>query len=399
MSAGKGVLALILFLCAALASDAQKKTKSQLQKERQQNVQKIKEVEKILNQTSTKRKNSLGELTALNQRISEQEKLIQAIKNEMSFLENEIGETNGFIRALQNDLAKLKEEYAAMLFAAQKANNSTTRLTFLFSADSFEQLMMRLRYMRQYGEKRKIQANAIMAVQGELEGQVKQIESKRTEKNKLLQEELSENQNLAGLKKKQNTLVQALTKEEKSLKQDLDQIKKALAALDNKINEIIKEEMERASREAKSKTASSAAAVALGSSFAENRSKFPWPVKGFVSMGFGKQRHPVLKGIYMENNGVNIQTAENEKVRSIFEGEVSRVAFTNALVGNTVIISHGEYFTVYSGLKEVYVKTGQKVAINQEIGQVLSNAEGIAEMRFQIRKNTQPLDPQQWLRK
>jgi murein hydrolase activator len=387
---------LMLLLCAA-AVEAQQKSKSQLQKERQQSLKKIKEVENILSETTAKKKNSLGELTALNQRVNEQQSLINSIKNELAFLENEIGETNGFINALQEDLTKLKKEYAAMLFAAQKANNSTTRLTFLFSASSFEQLVMRLRYMRQYGEKRKIQANAIIAVQGELGGQVKKIESKRAEKNILLKEELSENQNLADLKKKQNDLVKTLSKQEKALKQDLDEMKKALAALDKKINEIIKEEMERAAKEAKAKTATSAAAVALSASFADNRAKFPWPVKGFVSLGFGRQKHPVLKGIYLENNGVNIQTAENEKVKSIFDGEVTAVAITPQ-IGNTVIIAHGEYFTVYSGLREVYVKRGQRVNINQEIGQVLSNAEGISELRFQIRKNTTPLDPQQWLR-
>jgi len=114
-------------------------------------------------------------------------------------------------------------------------------------------------------------------------------------------------------------------------------------------------------------------------------------------MAFGRQKHPLLKGIYVENNGVNIQTTEDEKVKSIFQGEVRAVAFIPPL-GNSVIITHGEYFTVYSGLKEVYVKRGQKVTISQEIGEVLSNSDGISELRFQIRKNTTPLDPQLWLR-
>jgi septal ring factor EnvC (AmiA/AmiB activator) len=397
MTAGKSLLLLAILLFTVPSVEAQKKSKAQLQKERQQNLQKIKEVEKILEETTYKKKNSLGELTALNQRIREQENLIGSIRNEIRFLDNDIVENNGFITALDEDLSKLKEEYAAMLFAAQKANNSTTRLTFLFSADSFEQLMMRMRYMRQYSEKRKIQAAAITAVQDELAGQVRQIESKKSEKKDLLGEELSENTNLTSLKKKQNTLVKSLEKEEKSLKQDLNEIKKALAALDRKINEIIKEEMERAAREARLKSGSSAASIALSSSFEDNKSKFPWPVKGFVSMGFGRQKHPLLRNIYIENNGVNIQTAENEKVKSIFEGEVTAVAFIPPL-GNSVIITHGEYFTVYSGLKEVYVKRGQKVTLSQEIGQVLSNAEGISELRFQIRKKTTALDPQLWLR-
>ena len=98
----------------------------------------------------------------------------------------------------------------------------------------------------------------------------------------------------------------------------------------------------------------------------------------------------------MQNDGVNIQTKENEKVKCVFEGEVRRVAFT-PLFGSTVIINHGEYYSVYTGLKDVYVKIGQKVATNQEIGLVISNNEGISELRFQIWKNMTTLDPQAWL--
>lgn len=396
MTAGKSILAFTLFICIAFSATAQK-TKAQLQREKQQNIQKIKEVEKILSETTNKKKNSLGELTALNQRIREQEKLISSIKSEVALLEDDIDENNEFIRALEEDLKKLKAEYATMLFAAQKANNSATRLAFLFSADSFEQMMMRMRYMRQYAERRKIQAGAITAVQGELSGQVKKIEIKKSEKKTLLHEEVSESTNLTGLKKKQNVLVKSLEKEEKSLKRDLEETKKALAVLDKKINEVIKEELERAAREAKSKPGNNVSAIALSSSFEENKKKFPWPVQGFISQAFGRQKHPLLKGVYIDNVGVNIQTSENEKVKSIFEGEVRELALI-APWGNTVIIRHGEYFTIYSGLKDVFVKRGQKVSIGQEIGQVLSNSEGISELRFRIHKNTTPLDPQLWLR-
>jgi len=396
MTAGKSIVAFTLLICFAFSVTAQK-TKAQLQKEKQQNLEKIREVEKILSETTTKKKNSLGELTAFNQRIREQEKLISSIKSEVALLEDDINENNELIRALEEDLKKLKSEYAAMLFAAQKANNSATRLMFLFSAESFEQLMMRLRYMRQYSEKRKVQAEAITAVQYGLSVQIQQIEIKKSEKNSLLKEELSENTNLTGLKKKQNVLVKSLEKQEKSLKQDLEETKKALAVLDMKINEIIKEEIERAAREAKAKPGTTTTSTALSSSFAENKKKFPWPVQGFISQGFGRQKHPLLKGIYIDNVGVNIQTAENEKVRSIFQGEVHAVALIQPF-GNSVLITHGEYFTVYSGLKEVYVKKGQKVSLGQEIGQVLSNSEGISELRFRIYKSTTALDPQRWLR-
>jgi septal ring factor EnvC (AmiA/AmiB activator) len=394
MSAGKFVLLLFLTVGFCFSASAQRKTKSQLQKEKQQSVEKIKEVEKILTETTNKKKNTLGELSALNQRVVEQENLIGSIKKEISFLNSEIGENNDIIRVLDDDLKKLKKEYSAMLFAAQKANNSSTRLTFLFSSESFDQMIMRLRYMEQYGETRKLQAELIGEVQGELGSQVKEIESKRAEKNHLLAEGVAENQNLALLKKQQNSLVKSLEKEEKQLKRDLDETRKALALLDRKINDIIKEEME---REALALKSNKSVSLALSSSFEENKNKLPWPVStGFISQRFGRQNHPVLKGIIMQNDGVNIQTKENEKVKSVFDGEVRRVAFIPTL-GSTVIINHGEYYSVYTGLKEVYVKTGQRVTTNQEIGQIISNNDGISELRFQIRKQTTALDPQAWL--
>jgi murein hydrolase activator len=292
MYAGRCLPILILIVACGFSVTAQKKTKGQLQKEKQDNVARIKEVEKILNETAAKKKNTLGELTALNQRIVEQQTLVNSIRGEITFLNTEIRENNDIIAVLDDDLNKLKKEYAAMLYAAQKASNSTTRLTFLFSSESFDQLVMRLRYMEQYSETRKLQAELIGQVQAELGQQVKQIENKREEKNQLLREGEDESENLATLKKKQFNLVKTLEREEKQLKRDLEDTKKALAVLDRKINDIIKEEME---REALALRGSKSVNVALSSSFEENKNKLPWPVStGFISQKFGRHNHPVL---------------------------------------------------------------------------------------------------------
>lgn len=397
MTAGR----LLIFLFFALvfsAAQAQKKTKAQLQKEKQQQLEKIQEVEKIIGETADKKENTIGELVALNQRIVEQENLIESIRKEISFLDGEIGENNDIIQALQDDLKKFRKEYASMLFAAQKANNSTTRLTFLFSAASFDQFLMRLQYMEQYSETRRLQADLITQVQGELTGQIKTIEGQRTEKNKLLQDGVNENQHLAELKKKQNAMVRSLEKEEKKLKKDLDASRETLAKLDKLIETVIREEIEREAALAAASNTSSSKAIALSASFEDNKNKLPWPVSsGFVSQKFGLQNHPVLKGIVQKNDGVNIQTKSNEKVKCVFEGEVSWVSFIPN-VGSAVLVKHGEYFTLYAGLKEVSVKQGQKVIVDQELGKVISSPDGVSELHFEIRKTIQPLDPQTWLR-
>lgn len=400
-----GRLSLIAFLFfIALPGLAQKgKSKTQLQKEKQENVEKIKETERILNETAQQKKNSLGELSALNQRITQQEQLIGSIKSEIHLLERDIDEDNDMIDALRDDVQNLKKEYASMLFSAQKSSNKLDQLTFLFSAKSFDQLSMRMKYMQQYGKARKDQAEAIGRTQRILAEQVRQTETVKVAKNQLLGDQVKENRNLGSLKDKQRGVVRELQKEERRLKVDIEETKKAVAQLDRAIDEIIREEIARAEREEREARARAAkpktkeTAVALSASFEDNKNKFAWPASGFVSQKFGKQPHPALKGIVINNNGINIQTRQEEKVKCIFTGEVRQVA-AFGVIGNSVIVNHGDYYSVYAGLKDVFVKRGDKVTANQEIGQLMTNSEGVSELRFMIYKNNQPLNPELWLR-
>lgn len=392
-AAALALLTILLLPCA----EAQKKPdKNQLQKEKQKSIARIRETEKILLETAQKKKNSLGELAAVKERIREQEQLIGTIREEMSTLEQDLLENHAILQTLSNDLNQLRAEYGKMVFAAQRARQSTDQLTFLFSSTSFHQVVMRLRYMEQYGRLRKEQARAITLVSKQLESQILVTDSLRIGKNRLLQEELQENDRLASLRKQQKDLVQSLEKQEKQLRKDLEETRKAVARLDKMISDLVKEEMARATRESAGRESRSAPTV-LSASFEGNKKKFSWPTNGFISQRFGKQRHPVLPRVETWNDGINIQTREGEEVTAVYSGEVRRVAFIPG-IGTSVIIKHGEYFTVYAGLKDVAVKTGDKVESGQKIGLVLSNGEGKSELRFQIRKNTVALNPEEWLR-
>lgn len=405
MSAGRCSLLLVLLLVAApaFAQKSSPKSKAQLQKEKQQNLEKIKETERILAETSQQKEHTLGELSAVNQRIDQQEKLISSIKSEIRLLDNDIDEDNDIIEALQTDLGDLKKEYATMVQAAQKSNGKADELLFIFSATSFDQFILRLNYLEQYGRKRKEQANAIVKVQKIIGDQVKQTENIRKAKSVLLTDEEKENRNLESMKAKQRNIVRSLQKEEKRLRADLEETRKATALLDKAIEEIVREELARAEREREARARANAAvrtpesSTVLSASFEENKRKFPWPASGFISQKFGRQNHPALKGIVINNNGINIQTRQDEKVKCIFDGEVRQVVVVGVL-GNSVIVNHGDYYSVYAGLKQVYVKRGDKVSANQEIGQVLMNGEGVSELKFMIYKKGTPIDPEGWLR-
>ncbi len=138
----------------------------------------------------------------------------------------------------------------------------------------------------------------------------------------------------------------------------------------------------------------------LNTDFEKNKGKLPWPVeKGVITSRFGKQAHPVLKGIVIENNGIDITTEKNASVRALFRGEVSSVIVIPG-AGKAVIVSHGAYRTVYSNLRETSVSKGQKVETKGTVGTVLTDDNG-SVAHVEIWKITAEglvkVDPGPWL--
>ena len=136
----------------------------------------------------------------------------------------------------------------------------------------------------------------------------------------------------------------------------------------------------------------------LSEDFASNKGKLPWPVaKGVITIGFGEQEHPTIKGFMINNNGVEIATSKGSTARAVFGGVVTGVT-TVPGIGKIVIIRHGEYLSVYSNLDEVSVKAGDKIALKQNIGAVAYDSEdNRTAINFQIWKGQRILNPQEWL--
>lgn len=134
----------------------------------------------------------------------------------------------------------------------------------------------------------------------------------------------------------------------------------------------------------------------LSNAFAAAKRRLPWPVQsGFISDRFGVKQHPVLSGVMINNNGIDIQTSTNATVRAVFGGEVKDISNIPGL-GNVVLIQHGEYFTVYANLKQTFLTVGQKVLAKETIG-TAGESGGVTEMNFQVWHNSEHLNPENWL--
>ena len=371
------------------------RNKGQLEKEKVENLRKIAEAEKILTETQSERRVNVGQLQALNQQIKARESLIDGLTEEISLLDGEIHDLSIVVIALQQDLKDLKDEYAEMIYASYKANSGFNILTFLFSAETFNQLYMRLKYLEQYSDARQLQVEQIQVVTEELTQQLSDVEIKRDEQRGLLDDQVKESRKLQKLKNQKSSLVAELTKKEGQLRREVTNRKKAIDQLDATIANIVRRDLE---TDDSPSAVSALSMEEVNASFEKRKNKLNWPVaSGFISKKFGNQPHPVLKRIRTENNGIDIQTNQQEVVRSVFDGEVKMVGYLQGM-NNFVMVKHGNYFTVYSRLKNVTVEKGQSVRAMDEIGEVFTDGEGTSELHFEVWKNTTKLNPEKWLR-
>lgn len=407
--------------------------RNKLEKEKIKLEKEIASMNKILNETKKTKKMSTSELRVLEKKIEQRKKLIKNINSQMGMLNNEIKSTQQSIGELCKEISILRDSYAQMLRYAQKNKTNTDKLLFIFSSKDYKEAYQRYIFFRQFGELQKEKLAQIESKTKELSKRTNELELKRTNQEKLLQQELKNSTALNKEKKEKQKTVNQLQKKEKQLAKNLkdkqQQVKKLQQQIDNAIAAEVKKQKELAAKkkqqmEATSKSstankkeveankaaietakkknytiATTPEEVALSSSFEANKGKLPWPTaQGVIVSQYGVHKHPEVAGAVIENKGIDIRTTKGSSIRAIFKGEVSRVAKgpTGLLV---VIIRHGEYMSVYANLKSVSVKNGQKVDTKQTIGTVSTNEDGVSEYKFQIFKGTHHLNPSIWLSK
>ena len=391
-------------------------TKEQLQDKKEKLKKEIDFSNKLLNSAKEKKKNSTLILSTLNKKISARSEIINTMEIEallfskqLESTSNNISELNSLIKKNQDELNYLKLQYADLLVSAYYSKNHKKLLAFIFASNSFNQALKRIRFFKEYEQFRKNQTKLILEKENNLALQLEKLNKLRVQlkiqinkKKIILSNKKIESDLLSKEKQNEENIILELSKKEKDLLKRIEEKKKKSKELDNKIKKIIEEEIRKAKEMAKNNGSSSFEMTPeqkiISKEFISNEGNLPWPVaRGIIIESFGKQKHAVLPGVVTYNNGIKIATEEASKVRSIFNGKVSNVLNIPGS-GKAVIISHGNYFSVYSGLSDVYVKSAENITTKQSIGLSSTNTftnETIVEL--QIWKGSQKLDPAKWI--
>ncbi|MDO7887511.1 murein hydrolase activator EnvC family protein, partial [Hymenobacter cheonanensis] len=227
------------------------KSKEQLERERQANLSRIAEAGKVLTQTTQKKQATLGQLNVIKEKLTVKQGQIQHISTQLQGIETNVHQTVKQVLSTQEQLARLKEEYGHLMYAASKTSSGFNQLMFLFASESFNQFVVRLRYVRQYTEERQKQALRIVGAQQQLSHELDGLTQQRQRQKSLLTTQLVENRNLLGLKTEQDEVVQQLSQQEQGLRQELAQRQQAVARLDDLIAQRVREEIARAAHAAR----------------------------------------------------------------------------------------------------------------------------------------------------
>lgn len=425
------VSAMVLFMILMLPiGHVFSQTKKQLQKQRDELNEKIELTKKLIKESEKQQKSTTSQVQMLNEQLAYREQLLANISNDILEIDGEIEVKHKDIESLKTQVGEMKREYGKMIYNAYRNRSSYDKLMYIFSAQNFYQAYKRFKMTQRYAEVRKNQALVIAGTQQEIEINVNLLEQNKTEKQKLAEKKEREKEQMAESKKEQQQKLAELQTEETKLRDQQKKHKQDRDKLSAKIQEIIAEEIrkENEKKEAERKkaaantatastsktttttsTAKASTAIALApetqllnADFENNKGALPWPVSaGVITSHYGKHAHPSLEQVTVNNNGVDFTTEKNASAQAVFAGTVSSV-FNIPGAGQNVIVTHGSYKSVYSGLAEVNVKVGDKVAARQKLGTVMFDGEEYT-LHFEVWKVGSEAgsaqNPELWIKK
>lgn len=388
----------------------------------------IAESESLL-QTTTKNVGSqLKGLAALTGQIEERKRYILAINSDMDAIDRELVSLERQLNQLQKELKDKKTKYAASVNYLYRNHTIQDKLLFIFSAQTLEQTYRRLRYVREYASYQRMQGEEIQKKQKQINNKRAELSEARKTKENLLKERENEKTTLERQEKEQKALVDSLRKKQRSLQSEINKKRKEANQLNARIDRLIAEEIEKARKRAEEEARREAAARKkaektespsadkpkakpleaytmnkadreLSGSFASNRGKLPVPVTGpyIITSHYGEYTVPGLRGVKLDNKGIDIQAKPGAQARAVFNGKVAAVFQLNGLFN--ILVRHGAYISVYCNLSTASVKADDMVKTGQTLGTIFSDGAdgGRTVLHFQLRREKEKLNPEPWL--
>ena len=390
---------ILLFFLLLIVTDLRSQSQQALEKQKKEIQNEIKVIELKLSNSSKKKGLIISNAEDLNYKIKLQQNLISNINNQLNLILNEIDANEIQLANLKNKEVSLKEEFAKMLITGYKKKSNLNKLMFIFSSSSFQQAYKRIQYFKQYVNFQNKTLLKIKSTSLEIENIILVLDSQKTNKQSLINENENIKRELSIQYNDLNKLISEVNKDQKKYKNEIKQKQKLSKDIDKEIEKLIREALANSKRNDGGFKLSEEAQL-ISKNFNSNKGRLPSPViRGNVVLGFGKQPHPIVKTATIQSNGVRIRTSSDVEARAIFDGEVYSIIVSKNN-SRTVLIQHGNFFTVYKNLSQIYVSKGDKLKTKEVIGKIATDPlNGQTILSFSIFYNGVPQNPRTWIYK
>ena len=390
---------IILLLIVLLPSSLSSQTKQDLVNQKKQIQDDIKKIERKLATNSKQKKLFVSNAEDINYKIKLQENLINNINSQLNLILREIDRNENRLSDLKQRELTLKDELSKMLLLAYKKKSSLNKLMFVFSSTSFQQAYKRIQYFKQYANFQNKTLSKIKINSNDIKNVIVVLDSQKTNKKLLIDENEEIKRDLSIEYTGLNNLIAEVNKNQKRYSAEIKQKQKLTREIDKKIQRLIEEALAKVKKK-EGRFELTEEAKLISKNFNANKGKLPSPViRGSVVLGFGKQPHPIVKTTTIQSNGVRIRTSSDVEARTVFNGEVYSIIKSKNNT-YTILIQHGNFFTVYKNLSDIYVKKGDKLKTKDSIGKIATDPlNGQTILSFSIFNNGVPQNPRFWIYK
>jgi len=390
---------IILLLIVLISSSVSSQTKQDLENQKKQIQEDIKKIELKLKTNSKQKKLIVSNAEDINYKIKLQQNLINNINSQLNLILREIDRNENRLSDLKQRELILKDELSKMLLSAYKKKSNLNKLMFVFSSTSFQQAYKRIQYFKQYANFQSKTLSKIKINSNDIKNVIVVLDSQKTNKKLLIDENEEIKRDLSIEYTGLNNLIAEVNKNQKRYSAEIKQKQKLTREIDKKIQRLIEEALAKAKKK-DGRFELTEEAKLISKNFNANKGKLPSPViRGSVVLGFGKQPHPIVKTTTIQSNGVRIRTSSDVEARTIFNGEVYSIIKSKNNT-HTILIQHGNFFTVYKNLSDIYVKKGDKLKTKDSIGKIATDPlNGQTILSFSIFNNGVPQNPRFWIYK
>ena len=390
---------LVFLIIFFIASGLQSQTKLDLQNQKKQIENDIRKIEIKLSKSLKQKGLIISNAEDVNYKIKLQQNLINNINTQLNLILFEIEDNEEQLSDLKNREISLKNELSKMLLVGYKKKSRLNKIMYIFSSSSFFQAYKRIQYFKQYANFQNKTISKIINTTSEITNVIIKLDSQKLNKETLIDENELIKKNLSKEFKSLNYLLSQVNNSQKKYASEINKKQRLSKEIDKQIQKLITQALAN-SRKQKDGFALTEEAKLISKNFNANKGKLPSPVsRGNVILGFGKQPHPIVKTTTIQSNGVRIRTSSDIKARSIFDGIVYSIIVSKNNT-HTILIQHGNFFTVYKNLSEIYVSKGDKLFTKDPIGKIATDPiNGQTVLSFSIFNNGVPQNPKLWIYK